>query len=540
MGTMMTSGDLFSGYRLLRPIGAGGFGEVWLCRSGETGDWRALKIIRADAGSALAKEFEALNRYRRAAGQLKGAPLMPVEHAELRPEGLFYLMPLADGVDPALDPDAPGWRPLTLAALLERRRGARTWFTSAEVAALLCPLLQGLQALSDAGLVHRDVKPDNILFLGGRPHLADISLVTDDRTQVTRIGTPGYATPSWYAGGHADMYGAAATLYTLLTGNAPDKMGRAAFRWPPQGERSLSPIERKEWLRLHSVIRRAVEEKPHERFVDFGAMLESVNAYGGRIEQWGHAGKARTALVLGVLGLATWFVPLFGLPIAVTGLVKGFRGQRSSRRGMAVAGTWLCAGSLLMTVANVTAGYYDFKYGQMPWVWKWARIKLPPPGEMRALVSEQVMLILIQFSNERDARLRQPGTTPAQRLQSERAAYLKLAEQLKPVFELLYAYTDEPAAPWTLAGTPEEQAEIREWRNDMLAILELFPESSVPEDLCFASKIRALILADEKEQPSSIQREIEVCVPPPESSPASANAKAPSQAGATPPAAAAP
>lgn len=517
MGTMMTSGDLFSGYRLLRPVGAGGFGEVWLCRSVETGEWRALKIIRADAGSALAKEFEALNRYRRAAAQLKGAPLMPVEHAELRHEGLFYLMPLADGVDAALDPDAPGWRPLTLAALLERRRGARTWFTSAEVAALLCPLLQGLQALSDAGLVHRDVKPENILFLGGRPHLADISLVTDDRTQVTRIGTPGYATPSWYAGGHADMYGAAATLYTLLTGNAPDKMGRAAFRWPPQGERSLSPIERKEWLRLHSVIRRAVEEKPHERFVDFGAMLESVNAYGGRIEQWGHAGKARTALVLGLLGLFTWFVPLFGLPIAITGLVKGFRGQRSSRRGMAIAGTWLCAGSLLMTVANATAGYYDFKYGQMPWLAQWFgvhRNEMLPPDEMRDYITEKIVVAYHEYQVECDKLAERTDLTPAQRLALDKEAQLRLARRMKPIFEMLYAYSDAPVTPWTITGTPEEQAGIRQWRRDTLTILDFFSQSTLPPELCFGLQIRALIEGRYFKKPKDPSKASETPAPP--------------------------
>lgn len=44
----------------------------------------------------------------------------------------------------------------------------------------------------------------------------------------TRRGTPGYGTLLWYAGGHPDIYGVAATFYNLLTGNMPDRMGRAA------------------------------------------------------------------------------------------------------------------------------------------------------------------------------------------------------------------------------------------------------------------------------------------------------------------------
>jgi serine/threonine-protein kinase len=84
-------------------------------------------------------------------------------------------------------------------------------------------VLQALQTLSDAGLVHRDVKPENILFFNGQPCLGDISLLGADASVITRRGTPGYATSFWYA--------AAAMLQTLLTGNSPEKLGRASFLW---------------------------------------------------------------------------------------------------------------------------------------------------------------------------------------------------------------------------------------------------------------------------------------------------------------------
>ena len=72
------------------------------------------------------------------------------------------------------------------------------------------------------------------------------------------------------------MFGAATMLYTLLTGNTPDKMGRAAFRWPPQGEASLSSEEIPEWKRLHGIIRRAVHENREDRFFDFHAFSEKL------------------------------------------------------------------------------------------------------------------------------------------------------------------------------------------------------------------------------------------------------------------------
>jgi serine/threonine-protein kinase len=263
--------EILDGYRLIRFLGRGGFGEVWLCRSEAMGDYRALKWIPTSNPESLEKEYESLLHYRKAAARLRSPHLVPIEHINRDDAGLYYVMPLADGLTPH-DPSDPAWQPLSLTAMIHAQAAKQAWFTSREVAALLLPILEGLQILSDAGLVHRDVKPDNILFFNGLPCLGDISLLGADASVITRRGTPGYATPSWYVGGHPDMYGAAATLYTLLTGNPPDKLGRAAFLWPPQGESSLTETERAEWKRLHGIIRRAADEKISERFVDFMAM----------------------------------------------------------------------------------------------------------------------------------------------------------------------------------------------------------------------------------------------------------------------------
>jgi serine/threonine protein kinase len=191
---------------------------------------------------------------------------------------MTYFMPLADGYG-ACHPDDPLWRPLTLAARLELRKAESPWFSSEEICAWLTPVLDALQLLSNAGLVHRDVKPDNILFFNGVPCLADISLLGADTAQLTRRGTPGYLAPSWFleSSGHPDMYGVATTFYTMLTGNSPDKMGRAAFRWPPRGEASLSALERLRWLRFHRLIRRAIDDRPAERFIDFRAFALCLN-----------------------------------------------------------------------------------------------------------------------------------------------------------------------------------------------------------------------------------------------------------------------
>ncbi len=278
---MIQSGELLDGYRTIRLIGSGAFGVVWLCRSAAVGDLRALKFIPTLDQERHDREFEALTRYRHSANQLRSSSIMPIEHANRRADGLFYIMPLCDGYG-AEDPTNFEWRPTTLTAVLADCRAANKWLSVTQVMAYMTPVLKALQVLSDAGLVHRDVKPDNILFLNGSPCLADISLLGDDSFSITRRGTPGYSAPSWYleSGGQPDMYGAATTLYSILTGNPPDKMGRANFKWPPQGEQSLSLEEREAWLRLHSVIRRAIDERPAERFADFTAFVRALRYRG--------------------------------------------------------------------------------------------------------------------------------------------------------------------------------------------------------------------------------------------------------------------
>lgn len=274
---MLHPGQLLDGYRILRRIGAGGFGEIWICETDVPGELRALKFIPAADDGRLDKEYHALGLYWNAAARLQSPALMPIEHASLLAEGLFYIMPLADGLT-RVPPSSPEWQPKTLSAVIAQQKTEAVWFSSRQLEDWINPILTGLQLLSDAGLVHRDVKPDNILFLNGSPCLSDISLLGKDAQQLTRRGTPGFSAPSWFveSGGHPDMYGAATALYTMLTGNAPDKMGRAAFRWPPQGEASLSPVERLEWLRCHQVIRRAIDDRPAERFVDFSTFARRL------------------------------------------------------------------------------------------------------------------------------------------------------------------------------------------------------------------------------------------------------------------------
>ena len=118
-----TPGLEVDGYHLVRFLGRGGFGEVWLCRSGTTASHHAIKFISGADPDLLEKEHHSLTLYRAAAGLLRSPHLISIEHINRHGGTLYYVMPLADGIT-ATDPADPSWQPLSLAALIEARASA--------------------------------------------------------------------------------------------------------------------------------------------------------------------------------------------------------------------------------------------------------------------------------------------------------------------------------------------------------------------------------------------------------------------------------
>ena len=295
------------GYAVIRKIGAGGFGEVFVAK--KDGKYYAVKRLFPRAAE---REILGIKKFFELKNVEKSGDLPIVEILEYwdDADGSFsYSMPLADGVDAALSPESPFWFAKSLYSEIERQSDEPKWFSAKNIEDVAKSVFDGACMLSRHGILHRDIKPENVLFFGGKPKLADIGLLANDTPSVSAMGTPDYLPPSWYLRTHGDpdMWGVAVTLYTLITGFSPDTLGREAYMFPRQNKKLLSAEEIERWEHWHSCILRATHEKASERFKNiedfkecfFGKSLPPVKA-------------ARQTSTNGTLR-ALWFVIAIGV-----------------------------------------------------------------------------------------------------------------------------------------------------------------------------------------------------------------------------------
>jgi WD40 repeat protein/serine/threonine protein kinase len=215
----LAPGDWFGGYDVIKELGRGGMGVVYLARQRSTKRQVALKVIRADRLAHLTprQRREWLTRFRtegRAAARVtddRVVPVYEVGDVEGRP---FYSMRYVVGQNLATMVEA-GPMPNKRAALLMEQ------------------VARAVQAIHDEGVVHRDLKPHNILVdAKGRPYVSDFGLAKSlvDAETLTEtgdlLGSPEYMSPEQAhdaarVGPATDVYGLGATLYALLTGRPP-------------------------------------------------------------------------------------------------------------------------------------------------------------------------------------------------------------------------------------------------------------------------------------------------------------------------------
>jgi len=244
-------------YVLLKRIGHGAYGEVWLSRS-LTGAFRAIKIVRRESfehEETFEREFHGIRHYEKVSRSHPA--LLDVLHVgRLRhPELYYYVMELADAASDGVSLES-NWRdylPCTLSSVLKDRkplpprRGAEIGLRLAE----------GLDALHRNGLIHRDIKPSNIVFVKGRAKLADVGLVAADG-QRTYVGTVGYLAPEGPGSPAADIYSLGKVLYEIST-------GRDRLDFPRMPDNFEAIPDKKIWRGLNAVVCKACNTSPRDR-----------------------------------------------------------------------------------------------------------------------------------------------------------------------------------------------------------------------------------------------------------------------------------
>jgi TolB-like protein/Tfp pilus assembly protein PilF len=241
---------------LLRCIGRGAYGEVWLARN-ILGTYRAVKIIRRSAfrdDEAFEREFSGLRRFEPVSREHGG--FVAILHVGRdRGDSLFYyVMELADDDANAdrINPDT--YVPKTLSN--ELAKSGR--LPVKEVVQLGLSLSQALAELHRRGLVHRDVKPSNVIFVKGCSKLADIGLVAKAGER-SRLGTEGYIAPEGPGKPQADLYSLGMVLYEAGTGT--DRLD-----YPNLPADFDSMAGRDTFLKLNSIILKACDNNVHKRY----------------------------------------------------------------------------------------------------------------------------------------------------------------------------------------------------------------------------------------------------------------------------------
>jgi len=254
----------------LRVLGEGGSGIVYEVRD-RSGETFALKVLRAELAPSEKERRRFLAEAERMQ-RLDADGLVPLRESGLLPDGRPYLaMPLLDGE--------------TLAVRL--KRGPLPPLVAARYFAVLA---SAVHALHEAGMVHRDVKPENVMLVGDSPVLLDFGIARDidDGATTTTVegrvrGTPAYMAPERFFGAPAsvrsDVYELGVVLYMMLVGRLPwGSEKNVTDRLNPANPRDVGADVSRD---LATVILRALSTRPEVRPATALELAEDVAAAAG-------------------------------------------------------------------------------------------------------------------------------------------------------------------------------------------------------------------------------------------------------------------
>jgi serine/threonine protein kinase/formylglycine-generating enzyme required for sulfatase activity len=359
-GTLPTQ---FGRYRILKKLGAGGMGAVYLAEDTRLGRQVALKVPNLGA-EETPEDLQRFHREARLAATLHHPHICPIHDVDCI-DGITFLtmafiagQPLAD----CIDPERP--MPQHRAATLVRQ------------------MALALQEAHAKGILHRDLKPSNVMLdARGEPIIMDFGLaITAEGSEkrLTRtgyvLGTPEYMAPEQLQGDRkgltpqCDVYSLGVILYELLTGRVPftgapvEVLAKVLTKKAPRPSAFRKDIDKA----LESICLRAIAKKPAERYATMAELAAALADYLGRkpASQPPPLPQGRDAS-----SPAAPTAPV--RPTAVTPTAP-LPGKPSTRK------RWLGAAILLLAVGAASASLLWMGFlGRPPTTTK---VGLPPPG----------------------------------------------------------------------------------------------------------------------------------------------------------------
>jgi hypothetical protein len=285
-----------AGYDLERELLGGGMSRVFLATERALGRKVVIKVLPPELAAGVNKE-----RFRREvqlAAQLQHPHIVPLYSAGSQGEVLFYTMPFIEGES-------------LKHALQEKKR-----FSPREVLRVLHDVVDALGYAHARGVIHRDIKPGNVLRSGAHAVVTDFgvakalsvsSALPGMTTSGMVVGSPAYMAPEQLAGDpnadhRMDLYAVGLLAYELLTGDGPFQSSSPQETMAAQLTRtpvSLDKIRRDVPPALSAIIMKCLEKRPDDRWNDATellAALDSISVPSGEFAA-GSAGRRPWALL---------------------------------------------------------------------------------------------------------------------------------------------------------------------------------------------------------------------------------------------------
>ncbi len=262
-------------HEVVRQIGSGAYGEVWLAKS-MTEAWRAVKIVwREDFEDerTFIREFEGILQYEPVARNHPGlVHILHVGHNEGEHPFYYYVMELGDDARTGVNINPVEYIPRTLRT--DKRFSGNKPLPLDYCLEVGSQLAHALLYLHSKKLTHRDIKPANVIFVNGRPKLADIGLVAH-QDQRSFVGTEGFIPPDGPGTQRADVYALAKVLYEISTGK--DRMD-----FPELPDELPKGAVGKKWQAFNNIICQAAEPRLEKCLIDSAEELaEKIDALRG-------------------------------------------------------------------------------------------------------------------------------------------------------------------------------------------------------------------------------------------------------------------